>query len=223
MKSIQLNKVIYLRVASDPTSKIVADWAMCPIVKQKNDARLFVDIQARKVTLSNLIASIGEKQHDIVAFYGHGDINTGFWLDHENIPFIDCNTIKYLRNCLIYSVSCTTGCMGEKTVFDNSILAFIGYKGPLDIITIEPRYAEIFKKCVNSGINFLIENKVATLEDIHKQMLDTYNREIYNLIENDLHGEHLLSAAILLDRDLSRLVVYGDKKKKYSLKDILVN
>lgn len=136
--------------------------------------------------------------HDVCYIAAHGD-SDGIVNENEDY-FLSVNTINYdFREKIVYSVSCRTGQNLKENMIRMGVKLFVGYNDDLIIGSAE----DVFVKCVNSGINSILDGNEFGKAKEH--MIGIYNDAIDNATFFD--GLYLLN-------NREHLVFEGDMEAK---------
>lgn len=136
--------------------------------------------------------------HDVCYVAAHGD-SDGIVNEKEDY-FLSVNTINYdFRDKIVYSISCRAGQNLKENMIRMGVKLFVGYNDDLIIGTSE----DIFVKCVNSGIDSILDGNEFGIAKEH--MISTYNAAIDNATFFD--GLYLLN-------NREHLVFEGDMEAK---------
>jgi hypothetical protein len=209
-----LKNIIIARVPLDDATEMISGWCKELIEDHKiKNANTISDISRDFVSIDNIL-KLGQPDPDnfvLLAFYGHGTLEDGFWLDSEKRELLNCATVHNFKDYILYAACCSTLKMGDVIRNKSKIKTVVGYNGPFDLILKNERYTKCFKKCLNSGLFFILTHDTAPLEAIYNYMYEVFDSEIFYCLQHQEEESDALIGALMLQSNQRKLGILGDK------------
>ena len=211
-----MNKSLLItRPEHDDTTHFLSKWSFKAVEKASEKGITILDLHQAKATKDNVESMISKQNPKLILFNGHGskDVVAG----HKNEPIATFQNVSFLKERIVYALSCCSAKeLGKKSV-DAGAEAYIGYDDDF-VFVYEPtnlsrplvdKTARMFLEPSNELIISLI--KGAPAEIACTRAKDSFKENIQKLLSSEASKEDTYLARYVW-WDLQHLVCLGDKK-----------
>ncbi len=163
--------MLLVRTRYDQPTQTSHGWAESVKNYFQSDEWQIYDLSTEDAARPKVEDALIKTESRVFIFYGHGI--SGVIKGQGDIPLIDLDNLKLLKNQICYVVACwTTQVLGKEAV--KFARCYLGYNKEVAVWFYEP-YADHLGKCVNKGIKAMIEMRDCTIEQARQYIIDEYN------------------------------------------------